>query len=412
MSKSPEICIHSFTDHRSLTDPEHYRHIYFRGLGPALEKADIPFFYLIDVLPTASYLSAVHRLLHYPENCHLLEEFITFSDLARAHRFVAGPGKWWNPEIAMCGVLMGHILDGEQERDGTNTRREEAYLRYFAGKRIASGSRIGTFVSIFENHVWETMFRRAFRSFSPRTRLVGYAHSIVNTMYTCYSVSAYERDLLPLPDVIAVNGIRAKNVLEQSGFAGATIAITGALRYQHLEKKKFSPKGHKEKIVLVALSAGLNDSLELTQRVIAALGDREGFSVSLKCHPTLPFSIISRHLRTLPGNVHIRGDPIEKLLADADVLLYAESTVCVEALALGVPPVNVKSALRIDMNIFEGINALPSVSTPEEIREAIREVTSDEALERFNDLQGIVEEFFAPVNEDFLEIFTGMKNRG
>ena len=412
LNKPPEICIHSFTDHRSLTDPGQYRHIYFGGLGPALEKSGIPFFYLVDVLPTAPYLSAMHRLLRYPEDCRLLEEFIAFSDLAGAYRFVSGAGKWWVSGIAMAGVRMGQILDGEQERDRTNTRREEAYLRSCAGRRIASGFRIRTFVSTFENHVWETMFRQAFRKFSPRTRLVGYAHSIVNTMYTCYSVSASERDLLPLPDVIAVNGIRAKNVLEHSGFAGTTIVIAGALRYQHLEKKKFLPRGHKEKLVLVALSAGLNDSLELTHSVIAALGDREGFSVILKCHPTLPFSIISRYLRTLPGNVHVRGDPVEKLLAEADVLLFAESTVCVEALALGVPPVNVKSTLRIDMNIFEGIGALPSVSGPAEIREAIHDVTSDEALERLNELQDIVEEFFAPVDRDFPEIFTGTKNPG
>lgn len=408
-SISPEICLHSFTDHRSLEDPGHYQNIFFRKLGPALDLSGVSFFYLIDVLPTTSYLYVLHRLLHYPENCHLLEEFITLSDLYRAHRFVAESGEFWDPGITMDSVRMGQILDGEHKRDGANTRREEAFLRRCAGERIASGLRIGTFISIFENHVWETMFRRAFRKQSPETLLVGYAHSIVNPLYTCYSVSAYERDLLPLPDVIAVNGIRAKNVLVQSGFAASSIVIPGALRYQHLKKRKFVRKDHPEKKILVALSAGLNDSLELTESAISALGDHDEYAVYLKCHPTLPFSILSRYLRALPGNMRLSEEPIEIHLPDADVLLYSDSTVGVEALALGVPPINVKSAHRIDINIFEGITALPSVFGPEQIREAIREVTSEDSLERLNDLQKIVDEFFTPVRNDFQKLFMGMK---
>jgi glycosyltransferase involved in cell wall biosynthesis len=404
----PAICIHSFTDDRSLTDPDHYQHIYFRGLGPELERAGMPYSYLIDVLPTSSYISVIFRLLRYPESCYFLEEYIGLSDLVKTERFVAGSGNWWDSGVSMGGVLMRQILHGELLRDRANTRRQEAYLRYCAGKRISSQTQLQRFVYIFENHIWEKMFCRAFRCFSPGTTLVGYAHSIVNTMYTSYTVSEYEQDLLPLPDVIAVNGIRAKNVLEQSGFTGKKIAIVGALRYQHLVKKKFSGKGQKKKIVLVALSAGLNDSLELTQKVISALGNRKGFSIDLKCHPTLPFSIISRHIRTLPSNVCIRMDPIERLLANSDVLLYAESTVCVEALAMGVPVVNVRSDHRIDMNIFEGIESIPSVSSQTEILDAVTQVISADAREQFNHLQVIVDEFFAPLSTDFLEVFVGM----
>lgn len=407
--ETPGICIHSFTDNRSLLNANHYQHIYFRGLGPELDRSGIPFFYLIDVLPTTSYLSVINRLIHYPENCYLLEEFITFFDIINAHRLISGTGKWWNSGSSMGGVEMEQILEGEMVRDGINTRREEAYLRFCAGKRVSLRFPIKTFIYIFENHIWEKMFCRAFRCYSPETTLVGYAHAIVNTMYTCYSVSGYEKHLLPLPDIIAVNGIRAKNVLEHSGFIGKKIEIIGALRYQSLEKKKISKKEYKEKTVLVALSAGINDSLELTHKVLSALGDHEGIIVDLKFHPTLPFSIISKYIRSIPGNVRIREDPIEKLLLNSDVLIYAESTVCVEALAMGVPVVNVRSDHRIDMNIFEGIDVVPSVSTVPEIIEAINYVTSDKILEQLNSIQIIVDDIFAPLDADFLKVFTGIK---
>jgi glycosyltransferase involved in cell wall biosynthesis len=407
-SEPSEICIHAFTDARSLVSPDHYQHIYFRDLGPGLEGSGTPYFYLIDALPTISYISIVNRLFHYPEKCYLLEEYVIFSDLIRAYYFVRESGTWWSTGSTLGDIQMDQILEGESNRDRINTRREEAYLRYCAVKRFSSQSKIKTFTYTFENHIWEKMFCRAFRNFSPGTILVGYAHSIVNFMYTCYTASGYEQNLLPLPDVIAVNGIRGKNVLEQSGFMGKKIVVVGALRYQHLKKIKFSEKRHEEKTVLVALSAGIDDSLELTYNILCALGNREGIIIDIKCHPILPFKIISPYIRSLPENVRIREEPIENLLTNSDVLLYSESTVCLEALAMGVPIVNIRSNHRINVNILEGIEVVPSVSAPEEIQEAIKFVTSGEALEQFDNLQVIVDEFFAPLTKDYLEVFIGM----
>lgn len=401
------ICLHAFTDDRSLSRADHYLHIFFRDLGSDLERANHPYFNLIDVLPTTSYLTAIRRILRYPERCYLLEEFITIPDILRALWFVHNSGRFWNSGMTLAGIQMDRILDGEMKRDGSNTRREEACLRFYAGKRLSGQAHIRTFVYIFENHIWEKMFCQAFRRYSPATILIGYAHSIVNTLYTCYSVSSLEEDLLPGPDIIAVNGIRAKSVLELSGFTRARIEVTGALRYLNLEKKPFIPKNHKKKILLVALSAGINDSLELAHKVLSAFGNDRRVSIILKCHPTLPFRLISSFLSPLPENTCIRDEPVENLIRDADICIYAESTVCVEALAMGVPIINVHSDHHIDMNIFEGVDTVPSVSTPDEMREAIQSVTTEHHLKRFESIQPLVDEIFAPLATDYLNVFSG-----
>ena len=403
-----ETGIHSFTDTRSITDPSHYQHIFFRGMGSDLSRSGTPFYYLIDVLPTTSFISVIRHLLNYPEDCRLVEEYVTIADLFRARRIVRDLGYRLHIVGSLGGVLMDEILLGEMERDGLNTRREEAYLRYCAGQRVAlQGPGLSSFVYIFENHIWEKMFCLAFRDKSPATVLVGYAHTIVNSMYTCYSVSRFEMDISPLPDIIAVNGIRAKQTLEMSGFSDKKIIVTGALRYQHLKKKKFERKGHTETVVLVALSIGINDSVELAHKVFAALGGRVGIIVDVKCHPTTPFPFISPHIPEIPANVRIRTEPVEELLSDSDILVYAESTVCVEALAMGVPVINVKSDHRIDMNIFDGIESIPSVSTPAELEGAVMQVTTQPALDQFNAIQGIVDEIFAPLRPDYSRVFLG-----
>ncbi len=400
------VCIHSFSDKRSLADPDHYRHIYFRGLGSDLGKLNIPFFYLIDVLPTAPYVSFVRGLLHYPENFRLSEEYLTINDLIHAYGAVNG-ARYVLPEtLSLGGIRMERILSGELACDELNTRREEAYLRFCTGRNIAQGPpHISSFIYIFENHIWEKMFCLAFRRWSGSTCLVGYAHSIVNPMYTCYSVSPFEKDLVPLPDIIAVNGARAQQVLAKSGFSPAKIAVTGTLRYQHMDKRKFFPKGHQKKKLLVALSIGVNESVELVHKVVLALGGKEGMCIDIKCHPATPFALISRYFPALPTNVRIREDPVETLLEFADVLLYAESTVCIEALAMGVPVINVRSDHRIDMNILEGVTVVPSVSAPEEILEAISRVTSPDVLEQFDAIQGIVDEILAPLKPGYLDVF-------
>jgi len=409
-SNPPEpsgICLHAYTDERSLSRTDHYTHIFFQGLGPDLEKAKHPYFNLIDILPTTSYFPAIFKIHRYPEPCYFLEEFITVADIFRAISFVQGAGIFWNPETTLAGIRMDWILNGEMRRDKTNTRREEACLRFFVGKRLSVRANIQSFVYIFENHVWEKAFCLAFRKYSPAPLLIGYAHTIVNALYTCYSLSPLEADLLPGPDIIAVNGIRAKSMLEQSGFTRFRIEITGALRYQNLEKKPFVLKNHERMIVLVALSAGVNDSIELAHKVFSAFGNEKDVLIVLKCHPTLPFHLIFPLISPHPKNVSIRDEPVNDLLRNADICVYAESTVCVEALAMGVPIINVRSDHHIDMNIFEGVDTVPSVSTPDEMRAAVQSVTTEHYMKRFESIQLLVDEIFAPVATDYLNVFSG-----
>ncbi len=403
----PEICIHSLTDKRSLSDPTRYQHIYFRHFGQELEIAREPFFYLIDLLPTASLISSISQLRHFSHPCYLLEEFISLPEIIKSVFSVRYDVDITGPHLPLAGICLDSIIEGEINRDRSSTRREEALIRYYAGTRLSAKHSLGTFVYTFENHIWEKMFCTAFRRQTPDTVLVGYAHSIINPMYTCYSLSEKERDLLPLPDIIAVNGKRAKDVLVQSGFPDEIIIIMGALRYSHLEIRTFSGESPKKLIVLAALSASINDSLELSHKALEALGGKEDVILLIKCHPTVLFSVLEKHLGKLPENVYFREESIEVLLAEVHVVLYSESAVCVEALAKGVPLINIRSDYRIDMNILEGIDAIPSVSTAGEIADTIYQVTSPEYISRLQEAQSVVGEIFAPLRVDFSDILTG-----
>jgi hypothetical protein len=398
------VCIHAFTDIRSITSSHHYQNAYIPKIGAELEKRNIPYFYLIDVLPTISFYLVCKKMIKYPENYCFVEEFFSFYDIIRALRSISKITYSWDSVQSMAGIKMGSILSQELKRDRLNTRSEASFLRYCSGKTISAFS-LRTFVYIFENHMWEKMFCKVLKKESPATLIVGYAHTVVNPMYTCYTTSDKERSQVPLPDRIVVNGPNAKSVLEKSGFPEHSIEVLGALRYSNLKKRPFEKKVfHENLTILVALSTSVSNSIEILCKIISSLGNVRDIKIIIKCHPTIPFESIFPHIGNIPGNFDIRDDPVGDLLLKADVLIYSESTVCVEALALGVPVINIKSDYTIDMNILAGIPGILSLSSADEILDALYTVTSPESLRRFNEIQSVVNEIFAPLRDDFIEI--------
>ncbi len=84
-----------------------------------------------------------------------------------------------------------------------------------------------------------------------------------------------------------------------------------------------------------------------------------------------------------------------------DLLVYTESTVSVEALAKGIPILHVKSEFSIDINIFDGMDFVPSSANPEIICKISCEILSGE--KRYpSPPENFVENLFSSVNKDLI----------
>ena len=405
-AQSPLVAIHSWMDERAFADPSAYRDAFFGDLGKNLEERGKQVITIANVLPTMHYHRAVRELLHRQDDTiMLLEEFVTIADVLQALIRVK-KGRFGLGNIPrFSGLDVGDIVIEELRHDRLNTRGEQSYLMYRASMAIGDRFKVGTFVYTFENHMWEKMLCLGMRKRSPETELTGYAHSIVSPMYTFYSVSRYERDRIPLPDRIVVNGPRAKDVLVASGFETVDIHIAGAVRYRNLlvtppaeSIPKTSP------VVLVTPSTGFYDALELVHKVLGAFKDKPQIQVVIKPHPSLPIDALTSHIPGLPPHIWISTQPVSELLARADILLYTESATSIEALFRGIPVVHVQSDLRIDMNPLEGYDLVPSVAGPEELASTVHRLLSTSHVRR-SEYRRIAAEFFAPVRDDFAEIF-------
>jgi hypothetical protein len=355
------ICLHSWTDKRSF-GTHTFADVYFGSLGDTLASRKFPVIFLVDVLPTFPYLQALINLYKTEKRVILLEEFISPVDVIASFVSVKEPALSMET-MSLNGIDVSLLVGELQRKSAYDPRTRWAFLCYRAAIRIQQYSPPARFIYTFENHIWEKMFILGFRKSPVKTKIVGYAHTIVNTMYTNYAISEKEAKLAPLPDRIIVNGTGAATLLATSGFDPATIVIGGSLRYAHLTKMKSRhAPGGTDKTVLVTTSAELSESLELIRSALQVFGGHKMVSVVIKCHPTVPYSYISGLLSPLPGNFRISEEPLENLLSNADLLLYTSSASVVEAFALGVPVIHVKSEYRIDMNIFDDVPEIPSLT--------------------------------------------------
>lgn len=407
------ILVHSWTDARSFSPDGRFENIYFRGLMEELERQDRPFLYLIDVLPTMFYPVVLVNLMRENDNTRLLEEYLSFWDVIRALSSMRLTPAIDIRHSILKGVQLSLVISEEFENDTLMTRREESYLKYLSTQAIAARLHPSHFVYLFENHVWEKMFLAGFRNHSPETKTTGYVHTIVREMYTCYSVSENEEGHIPLPDTIVVSGSHAGESLARSGIPSDRIRVGGALRYPSILISPGIPvpASPDKKTVLIALSAGFNESLELLMKGLQAASMLD-ISVIIKCHPLLPFDTIVPYAGNLNGNFTVSDEPVEKILKKTDLLLYSETTVCVEALALGIPVVHVRSDCRIDMNILEDLPSVKSERDPEQINKAILDGLSRPDHTPLPMDQLFVRALLSPVRPDLVDIFLAPRTTG
>lgn len=408
-SKKPGVIIYSWADSRSFIKKSKYSEIITGNLGEDLNNNGITISYLVNILPTIRYHHAIKELLKRTDTFYLLEEFITISDIIksfRINRFQRINERkipLWN-DLDVLDVILEEIKNNQ-----CTNRSNRAYLYLQASKRMIDQISFTTFIYPFENHIWEKMVCIGMKQKKPGIFLSSYAHSIVNPMYLPYSVSIKELDIIPLPDRIIVNGKRSREVLINSGFQETDIIIAGAVRYPDtlhctissgIQIKKEIP------VLLVASPAGISESIELTEKIIRTFTDTIGLQIIIKPHPINPIEKILKYLPDLPPHITVDNTPIDKLLDVADLLIYMDTTVSIQALFRGIPVLHIKSELNIDINPLEGYENIPSVSHPHEIRDiAINLINSRE--EHCKKYQAIASDFFEPVHDNYIGLFLG-----
>lgn len=233
----------------------------------------------------------------------------------------------------------------------------EGLLRYRLAQRMQqAGIRVSAVLDWFENQEMDHGSNAGLRRFLPETRIVGYQGFVVSRHYLCMFPTRDEMRFGLIPHRIAVTGQALVEPVREF-CPELDVCVAPALRFSGLwrERKVRSDAGWFT--ILVALPLMRSESDEIMETVAASAADLPRaangarWRVRVKSHP----AAVARTLRDTGARAAATGFEVvdgdfDDLLGDCDVLVSSASTVCVEALACGVPVIVLGNSRGITLN--------------------------------------------------------------
>jgi len=412
--RKPLVLIHTIIDRRSFDEKGSYHESYFGRLPDHLKKSGKNVIVVPHVWGTVPYQKTVDNMAK-SENVFLVPHaFLSVGDIFSAFftTLANTPKKTVFPRFVDMDI--SELVYEDLKNDWIGMRVASDMLFYYLVKRLKEKQlHLDTVIYTFENQSWEKVLCSAVRKFYPSADLIGYQHSAFSLMHLNHFFSRYESNIVPLPDRIVTTGRHAKDIFIESGYPAEKVAQGGAVRYVYLLGSKMSTKRwNKDKpIILVTPSIESSEAVELIWKTFKAFRHRSEYKVVIKCHPVMPFEKISGHLNIkFPEHFVISNTPVAELLKESNVLLYTDSTTCVEAIATGVPPVHVESDLSIDLDKLDfNPGARASARSAEEIVKRVEDVISmdERELSRKRKIwNGVVGNMFGKVDDSVYRLFS------
>ena len=414
-NRKPEerlVLLHNWVDPRSFDANGDYHDNFFGGLAPQLRKKGESVVIIPHILRTVPYCQTLKKLAQSTEHFLVAESFLTIADVLRVFikTVLNIPTRRVYP--AFEGIEVSEIINDDFRRDWLVMRTVSSLLLYEAVKRWKSaGITIDTFIYAYENQVWEKAYCLALRKFYPSTKIIGYQHSTVPKMLLNHFFSKDELPILPFPDKVITAGKYTERLFKESGYDPKKVVCGGAIRYVSLMNRKDTPvkRNILSPAILVASSIDRNETIELVWKVLRAFGQMNKYKIVFKFHPDCPYRFIAKDLGILPGHFIVSDKPAGELLQESHLLIYTCSTTAIEALALGVPVLHIKSDFVIDRdNLSDFPSSIrESVSTEDDIvkaTERILEMDEKELSKQRVRWKEVVSEIFGPVDESVFDL--------
>lgn len=241
-------------------------------------------------------------------------------------------------------------------------------------------------VYIQENQPWEMALIHAWKA-AGHGKLVGVPHTTVRfwDLRYFYDYRSYEHagnNILPTPDLVAVNGPVAKKAYIEGGYPESQVIEVEALRFLHLLKR--TPDNASIKSTSIPLNVLIcGDFLSATNNKIlswlsiAAQSLPPETSYVLKPHPA--YSI---NLSDCPSlKFEMTNAPLAELFADCDVVFTSNITsAAVDAYCAGIPVVQVLDDNAFNMSPLRGLKGVVYVTNPMELAKALRNAQHHERV--------------------------------
>ncbi|MQF67060.1 hypothetical protein FIM07_01290 [SAR202 cluster bacterium AD-802-F09_MRT_200m] len=343
-----------------------------------------------------------------------VESFLTFRDiLACTVRALRGATRSSEPRepVEINGLYPEKLVTGAIQEARRSGELFTSLLMYYVGRSVASNLVVSKYLYPYENRPWEKMLLLGIGSSSPQTQSVGYQHAAVAPDRINFFLGRGESAVAPLPDSILTTGSITKARLEREGNYPPGMFKTGcALRLSQAVPKAVKTRRNPPNRVLVILATSVEEHVRSMVFVDQAFGPRDGFQIRIRPHPAFHMDAV---LKAAPLARYDFFDLSPGSLAEdlewADLVLYATSTVGLEAVAQGIPAIHLDLGEFVETDPMFGWNEFKwSVEDPSKLVETIREIESlseAEFLARQKKGREYTDEYLRPVTASALQLF-------
>ncbi len=345
-SEKNNVTLLTLIDRNCFPKGSSFRDIYLGELAPELRKKGYSVHILARLLGTIS--KEVFKGLRSSKDPDLrcIDSFWTFKELfqvaAQTVKDFFAPAPEWNPHIFM-GFDVRSLLSALWRIEVGGAIYADALLDGYAFRRYVENIPTDTLMYPYENKTYERIILQAGKDSESEIYTTGYQHAVLTPKHIHMFMAEGEADVMPLPDRIVTNGPWTAKMLNERGFYNnGTIAAGTALRFSSQGNESAVRQKPPEKVhnVLVALAEGAEE-YDRAFSFLRALQDNSpssNFLFRVRLHPSIPYDPFKKQ-GCGKNCIRDKEPSLEDSLQQADVLLYASTSVAVHAMSLGIPVV-------------------------------------------------------------------------
>jgi hypothetical protein len=286
-------------------------------------------------------------------------------------------------------------------------------VKYLIKKFSEKGIGIDRFVYPFENNPAEKTFLRAVRRYYPGSKIIGFQHTVWYKEQLGMYLHPLETGCHPLPDQIVCGGRRYPEILEMAGFPAQILCPGPNLRYTAVNRA-FKPETFHEsgqRSVLIILNFDFNQTMELLEKVGAALQTFKNVKIYIKAHPMSRMKELEEFLLNIrfPKYEWASGTVQQWLARVHAVFMTGGSVSNLETIVTGIPLLRVSLGSNFDFDpLWDEYPFSPLLSEPEEIADYLDKAFRMNLSARMKLLEfgrQIANSYFEPVTAETIKVF-------
>lgn len=416
----PTTLVISSVSYRSVHLAEEYHTYFFGDLVRQLSNLGTRVALVPIVLKGVDYKKALSGLRGSLVPVMVPHQYLRFIDLLKAAFSTVGrpPVPRSVPNFAGMDIS---LLVKEEMRDYEVTNWAADSLLIWALVRRWSDMcfPVDRMIYIYENQPWERALCAGARKFLPDTALVGYQHARTPKLLLSFYLAPGGESEAPLPHRVITVGAHTAELLGSSGYEPGQVRVGGALQIRaltpHSEVYETDPDNGgiddgNQSTVLIACSNGIQESAELAHLATSLFPKESNTRLMIKFHPGMPLRQVSKFMQVvLPSHVEISEEPLEQLMARSSLMVYSGSTVCLEALAIGLPVIHFRPKFDLDMDpLGAAPEARLEATGSDELRETICWLLENRAeyiTEHQIIWRQLVDEMYGPISQETYAAF-------